>query len=480
MSENKKRIEKGDGKSERLRSTGEAGEPGQGTPSREGGRGDGEPREGQETGPTSPSIFSTGLAWVAEQARRHPERVFTTLAHHIDVEHLRRAHELTRKDGATGVDGVTAAEYEAKLDENLASLLARFKSGTYYAPPVRRVKIPKADGKTRLIGIPTFEDKVLQRAVAMVLEAVYEQDFFDVSYGFRPGRSAHHALQSVWRAAMKSGGGVVLDVDIRGFFDSLEHHHLRAILDLRIRDGVIRRTIDKWLKAGALDGSTLVHPERGTPQGGVISPILANIYLHHVLDRWFETEVKPRLRGNTTLVRYADDFVILCSDEHDAARIMAVLPKRFGKFGLELHPEKTKLVSFRPPMARDDDDNHTFDFLGFTHVWSRTKNGGFAVKRRTAKDRLRRAIRALHRCCRSMRHAPLKEQCESLGRRLRGHYGYYGLRGNYPSLRRVYTAVLLSWRQWLSHRSQNGYFSWNALKRLLARYPLPRPRITHS
>lgn len=483
VSESTKRTEKDDRKSERPRSTEDAREPSQGTSPREGRRGIEEPRGGKEAGQKSPSAFLTGLAWVAEQARRYPERAFTTLAHHVDMELLRQAYEQTRKDGAVGVDGVTAEEYEASLEANLASLLNRFKTGTYQAPPVRRVEIPKADGKTkRPIGIPTFEDKVLQRAVTMVLEAVYEQDFLAVSYGFRPGRSAHQALEQLWQETMRSRGGVVLDVDIKSFFDSLEHGHLRAILDLRIRDGVIRRAIDKWLKAGVSRGGRIERPSRGTPQGGVISPMLANIYLHHVLDQWFEEVVKPRLCGSAKLYRYADDFVVVCSSEHDADKIMAVLPKRFGRFGLTIHPEKTRKVSFRRPYDKGGGGNGpaTFDFLGFTHVWSRSRRGGFTVKRRTAKDRLKRAIQAFHVRCATNRHAKLQEQSVALGRMLRGHYAYYGIIGNYRCLQKLHEAVLRKWRQWLSRRSQNGHVSWMHMKRILERYPLPQPRMIHA
>ena len=259
------------------------------------------------TGTSSPKDISTKLQQIAELARRTPTAL-TTLAHHIDIEFLREAYRRTRKDGAAGVDGETAATYAKNLDENLRSLLDRLKSGTYRAPPVRRVHIPKGDGsKTRPIGIPTFEDKVLQRAVTMVLEEIYEQEFLDCSYGFRPARSAHHALQALWHGLMKMHGGWVLEIDIEAFFDTLVHEHLRTFLDRRVRDGVLRRTINKWLKAGVLEATELRYVEAGTPQGGVISPLLANVYLHEVLDTWFETELKPRLRGHAFLIRYADD-----------------------------------------------------------------------------------------------------------------------------------------------------------------------------
>jgi len=319
----------------------------------------------------SSGSVSTRLCRIAEVARKTPAMVITTLAHHIDTVWMYEAYRQTRKSGGVGVDKVSAEEYAADLESNLSSLLDRFKSGTYFAPPVRRVEIPKGDGsKTRPIGIPTFEDKVLQRAVLMVLEAVYEQDFCDFSYGFRPKRSAHQALDSLWNRLMEVHGGWVLEADISSFFDTLDHKILRSFLDQRVRDGVIRKMIDKWLKAGVLEDGQLRRTEGGTPQGGVISPLLANIYLHEVLDRWFVEQVLPRMRGPAHLIRYADDFVIVFADESDALRVMEVLPKRFGKYGLALHPEKTQLIDYRRPpgpgKGGGDGKPPTFDFLGFT------------------------------------------------------------------------------------------------------------------
>ncbi|WP_395857393.1 group II intron reverse transcriptase/maturase [Cystobacter fuscus] len=298
---------------------------------------------------------------------------FTTLAHHIDLEWLQEAYRRTRKDGAVGVDGQTAKQYAQALEANLQSLLNRAKSGDYRAPSVRRVHIPKGDGKsTRPLGIPTFEDKVLQRAVAMVLEAIYEQDFLPCSYGFRPGRSAHQALQRLWEVLTEMKGGWVLEVDIRKFFDTLDHGQLQQLIQRRVRDGVLLRLIGKWLKAGILEEGNVTYPDEGTPQGGVISPVLANIYLHEVLDVWFEQEVKPRMKGRAELVRYADDFVICFEREADARRVMEVLPKRMERYGLTLHPEKTRLLEFRPP--RPEDRGHggpeSFDLLGFRHYWA--------------------------------------------------------------------------------------------------------------
>jgi len=412
---------------------------------------------------------------------------FTTLAHHIDISLLHVAYGLTRKDGAPGIDGETAKSYEKNLEANLRSLLDRFKSGTYFAPPVKRVYIPKSDGSKnrRPIGIPTFEDKVLQRAVSMVLEAVYEQDFREVSYGFRPGRSAHQALDALWHGVMEMNG-VVLELDIQNFFGSLDHGHLRCILDQRIRDGVIRRMIDKWLKAGVLEDGAVHYPESGSPQGGVVSPNFSNIYLHEVLDAWFEDVVKPRLKGPAVLIRYADDAAIAFAYEEDAERVMEVLPKRFEKYGLTLHPQKTRLVPFRRPRPSGkgsptdrDDGAGTFDFLGFTHFWGKSRKGGWVVKRKTARSRLQRAVKAIHAWLSRNLHLPIEDQQAALKQKLRGHYGYYGIIGNARALGDFLHHVTRAWRSWLDRRSQRSRMTWPRFVRLLARYPLPPPRLVH-
>jgi RNA-directed DNA polymerase len=401
--------------------------------------------------------------------------VLTTLAHHIDLELLREAYRCTRKDGAVGVDHQTAEEYAANLEENLAALHERLKAGTYVAPPVKRVHIPKGDGgKTRPIGIPTFEDKVLQRAVAMVLEAVYEQDFLDCSFGFRPRRSAHQALDLLRERAM-AGGTVVLEVDIQAFFDSLDHGHLRRFLDGRVRDGVLRRVIDKWLKAGVLEEGSVSYPEAGTPQGGVISPLLANVYLHEVIDKWFANEVQPRLAGAAHLVRYADDFVIIFTREGDARRVMDVLPKRLARYGLTLHPTKTRLVKFRPPGPGRSDPG-TFDFLGFTHLWALSRTGRWAIKRKTARGRFNRALKRITEWCKLHRHASLREQHRHLCQAVRGHNGYFGITGNSRAIARFTYGVVLVWLKWLQRRSQRA-MTLERKAALLKRYPLPPPRI---
>ncbi len=427
---------------------------------------------------------STKLQRIAELARQAPTMAFTTLAYHIDTDWMKEAYRRTRKNGAPGVDGERATGYAANLEENLESLVGRAKSGAYRAPPVRRVHIPKDDGsQTRPIGIPTFEDKVLQRAVAMALEAVYEQDFLDCSFGFRPKRSAHDALRRIFEQTMAMGGGWVLEVDVRKFFDTMDHGYLRDLLRHRVRDGVLLRLIGKWLNAGVLEEGALSYPEAGSPQGGVISPVLANVYLHEVLDTWFAQQVEPRLKGRAFMVRYADDVVMVFSREDDARRVHEVLPKRFGKYGLTLHPEKTRLVDFRRPRlarsaGKEGQRAGTFDVLGFTHAWGRSRKGTWVVKRKTAKDRLARALTRVSEWCRDHRHSPIKEQWRELAQKVRGHYGYYGIIGNSWALQRFGSGVEHAWHQWLSRRSQRGSLNWTEMVRLLERYPLPRPHLS--
>jgi group II intron reverse transcriptase/maturase len=413
--------------------------------------------------------------------------VFTSLAHHMDMAFFREAYACTRKDGATGVDGTTAQEYAQDLEGNLASLRERLMAGSYRAPPVRGVEIPKGNGKMRLLGIPTFEDKVLQRAVAMVLGAIYEQDFKDCSYGFRPGRSTHMALDDLWKAIMGMGERCwVLEVDISKFFDTLDHGRLREILDLRVRDGVLRRAIDKWLKAGVLKEGSIHSRTEGTPQGGVISPLLANIYLHEVLDLWFERDVKPRMEGRVRLIRYADDFVILFTEEGDARRVMEVLPKRFDKYGLTLHPEKTCLVEFhRPAQTPDREDEPTakagtFDLLGFTHYWGRSRKGNWVVMRKTMRTRMARCLHAIEDWCRTNLHLPIAEQAEMLSKKLKGHYQYYGITGNFRSLATFLYWVTGLWHHWLNRRNRERAMTWARFYRVLERHPLTPPYIAHS
>jgi group II intron reverse transcriptase/maturase len=422
---------------------------------------------------------------IAQLAKQSPQMGFTSLAYHMDLDWLFEAYRRTRKDGVAGVDGQTSADYEENLEGNLQSLLERAKSGSYSAPPVRRVHIPKAGSpdQTRPIGIPTLEDKVLQRAVTMLLEPIYEQDFHPGSYGFRPGRGAHQALEQLWKNAMNTDGGWILEVDISKFFDTLDHTHLREFVGRRVRDGVLLRLIGKWLNAGVMEAGQVSYPEAGSPQGGVVSPLLANIYLHYVLDEWFEQEVQPRLKGRAYLIRYADDFVIGFTEETDARRVMEVLPKRFGKYGLKVHPEKTRLVRFNKPSDRDDGQSgqpENFDLLGFTHYWGRGRKGNPVVKRKTSSKRLSRALAAINEWCCGHRHKPLTEQQNTLGQKIRGHCAYYGITGNSQCLHEFRQQVMRLWHKWLNRRNNERSMTWAIFNRLLARYPLPQAAAIHS
>ena len=444
-----------------------------------------EPNEGTMSGRPSSGSVSTKLDRIARLAKQAPTMQITSLAHHIDLEWMREAYRRTRKDGATGIDGQTAKQYAENLDENLQSLLNRAKSGEYRAPAVKRVYIPKGDGKAmRPIGIPTFEDKVLQRAAAMALGTVYEQDFLDCSFGFRPGRSQHDAIDTLWLGLRSMGGGWVLEVDIKAFFDQMDHALLRETLRHRVLDGVLLRLIGKWLKAGVLEEGQVSYDETGTPQGGVISPLLSNVFLHEVVDVWFEEQVRPRLYGRGFMVRYADDFVMVFERKDDAERVLKVLPRRLEKYKLEMHPTKTRLVDFRSPARRrptkdgpDDRGPGSFNMLGFTHHWQKNRKGNWVVGRSTAKDRKSRAIKALGTWCREHRHDPVDSQCRQLCSKLRGHFQYYGVTYNYDSLSEVWHRTARIWQKWLNRRSQKRKLNWTKMTRLLKRYPLPQPRI---
>jgi RNA-directed DNA polymerase len=407
---------------------------------------------------------------------------FTPLAHLMDVDLLREADRRTRKDAAPGIDGVTAASYAEPLEANLTDLYERLRGGRDTASPVKRTWLDKEDGSQRPIGMPAVADKIVQRAVTMLLGAVYEQDFHDCSHGFREGHSPHQALHELREQCLEQNIGWIVDADVSGCFDSLDHGLLRDVIRKRVNDGGLLRLIGKWLNAGVLDGEDLTYPEKGTPQGGVLSPMLANIFLHEVLDAWVERDVRPRMRGRTFLSRFADDFVIGCEREDDARRVMAVLPKRFARFGLTIHPQKTRLVDFRKPARRGEAGigNGTCEFLGFTHYWMKSRRGYWVIKRRTASKRLRRTMRALWQWCRDQRHTPLTAQYRTLCQKLRGHYQYYGIRGNYPRLERLYEHAGHAWRYWLSRRSHQSAIPWERFDRLHVRFPRPAPRIVHA
>jgi RNA-directed DNA polymerase len=439
-------------------------------------------QEGTMADASTSGNVSPELLKVAERAKREPEARFNSLAHLIDVAALRRAYDRVRKDAAVGVDGMTKEQYGQDLEARLANLHERLKTKRYRHQPIRRVHIPKDNGKTRPIGISTIEDKIVQDSIREVLEAVYEQEFQDCSFGFRPGRRAHDALRVIDRAAIRGQANWILEADIVSFFDSVDRRQLMEMIDQRVPDGSLQQLIGKCLNVGVLDGVSLSSPGEGTTQGSILSPLLGNIYLHYVLDVWFEHEVRPRLHGEAVLVRYADDFVIGFERQDDAERMMAVLPKRMARFGLTLHPDKTRLLEFRRPPKNQSRGKGpgSFDFLGFTVQWRRSKTGSWSIAFTTRRDRLARAIKLVADWCRRHLHLPVKEQHVALVRRIQGHMNYFGVAGNIRSVQRLVFHAKRAWRKWLSRRSQRARISWARFSELEKRFPLPTPRVMVS
>jgi RNA-directed DNA polymerase len=423
--------------------------------------------------------MSPELQRVAERARREPDGQFHSLAHLLDEPALLRAYDRQRKDAAVGVDGITKEVYEQDLAARLRDLHERLKTKRYRHQPIRRVHIPKGDGRTRPLGISALEDKIVQDALREVLEAVYEQDFLDCSYGFRPGRSAHDAIRALHRAEEQGVLNWVLEADIVSFFDSLDRTRLREMLQKRVADGSVHRLVGKCLHVGVLDGAVFTTPDTGTAQGSVLSPLLGNLYLHYVLDEWFTREVQPRLRGRAVLVRYADDFVIGFERQDDAERVLAVLPQRMQRYGLALHPDKTRLLCFRQPPAAQQEGKGpaTFDFLGFTLYWRRTRQGRWRLACKTRRTRLGRAIQSVSAWCRDHRHEAVGVQYAALCSRLRGHIAYFGVNGNLRSVACLCHRAVHAWYKWLRRRSQRTRLNWARYLALLKDRPLPRPRI---
>jgi RNA-directed DNA polymerase len=428
---------------------------------------------------------STPLSRLTELAKEDQARRFYSIAHFLTPQALYEAFKGLRKNASAGVDELTYQEYQQELERNLQDLWERVKSGRYRALPLRRVYIPKEDGKSeRPISIPALEDKIVQAATVRMLNAIYEVDFLTCSYGSRPGRDAHQALDALHRILFCESITHVLELDIKSYFDSIVRKLLIGMIERRISDGSVLRLIGKWINVGVIDDGRLLETVNGVGQGQVISPLLANVYLHHVLDQWFEHEVKPRLKGKAFLVRYVDDAVICFQNAEDAQKVLQVLEKRFTNYGLTLHPEKTRLVEFgRSAMQkarRTGTKPATFDFLGFTHLFERSRRGTFRPGVRTMKKRLKRGLKKIAQWCQKHRHDPVGKQQAALNAKLRGHYQYYGRSSNFLGIQRFYRMVRKTWRKWLSRRTRGNTLSWDQYLYFLQRHPLLKPCITHS
>lgn len=428
---------------------------------------------------------SQALERVRRAARKDKKQRFTALLHHIyDIDRLREAFYALRKDAAPGVDGVTWDEYERDHEARLRDLSGRIKRGAFRAKPVLRAYVPKADGRQRPLGIPTLEDKIVQRATAEVLGAIYEVDFQGFSYGFRNERSPHLALDALTTGIMTKSVNWVLDADIRGFFDALDHEWLRKFLEHRIGDHRVIHLILKWLHAGVIEDGKRTRGERGTVQGGSISPLLGNLYLHHVLDLWIENWRRTRTKGDIVVVRFADDFVVGFEHRADAEQVHEELERRMASFGLELHPEKTRLIRFGRRARKDGTSDgptgppDTFTFLGFTHMCGRTRRGAFTVFRRTYRKTFQAKLREVAEWLRRHRHVAIAVQ----GRRLRavvmGHVRYFGVPMNSGAITRFRQAIGRLWKKHLERRSQRGRITWERMRRLIASW-LPPARICH-
>ena len=424
-----------------------------------------------------------GLDRVREVARKDTEARFTALLHHVDVDRLRAAYWAISPKAAPGVDGVRWADYGTDLEANLQDLCRRVHTGAYHPSPSRRAYIPKPDGRQRPLGIAALEDKIVQRAVVEVLAAVYEVDFCGFSYGFRPGRSQHDALDALAVGISKKKVKWVLDADISDFFGRLDHTRLEEFIGHRIADPRVLRLIAKWLRAGVIEDGEWSEAQEGSPQGASVSPLLANVYLHYVFDRWASQWRSRHARGDMVLVRYADDFVVGFEHRGDAKQFLHDLARRLGEFGLELHPDKTRLIEFgryavQNRAARGVGKPETFDFLGFTHICGVNKKGDFWLRRTTVKKRMRTKLKALKVEIRARRHLPVPEQGEWLGQVVRGHLAYYAVPGNTDAVRTFRDEVTKHWFKALRRRSQRTRLTWDRMHRLARRW-LPPARVQH-
>ena len=417
---------------------------------------------------------------IATLAEYHASEGLTSIHHYMDKWWMAEAYGQLKAGKAPGIDGVTKAEYGAGLSQRLEDLVSKVRSRKYKAPPVKRVQIPKGNGELRNLGLPTLEDKVLQRSFVMLVEPIFEREFYDCSYGFRPKRNAHQAVKALRRNVGVKGMHWVIDLDLRKYFDTIPHDRLREMFSRRIRDGVLNKLLLGWLKAGVLHEEKVMTSDAGTPQGGIVSPLLSNLYLHEALDDWFAKDVQPRMKGAAQMVRFADDAVLCFQREEDARRVLKVLGKRMAKYGLKLHPEKTKLVNFRPPDWGQGKGQGSFNFLGFCFYWTRSRKGRAVVKLKTARDRFTRTVKELGEWLRGNMHQPIAEQHSQLCAKLQGHFQYFGVTFNFKALMNMLTEVRGRWRKCLARRGGKAYWSWERFCSFLRTFPLPRAKIVHN
>lgn len=417
---------------------------------------------------------------IATLAEYHAKEGLSSIHHHMDKWWLAEAYRELEPNKAPGIDGVSKAEYGEGLSQRLEDLVNRVRSRDYRAPNIKRVLIPKGNGEFRPLGLLNMEDKVLQKGFVMLVEPVFEREFHDFSYGFRPGRSPHQALRALRRHVGEEGLHWVIDLDLRKYFDTIPHLRLRELFSRRIRDGVLNRLVLGWLKAGVLHEGKVTISEEGTPQGGIVSPLLSNLYLHEALDHWFVQEVQPRLKGAAQMVRFADDAVLCFAKKEDAEEVLKQLVERMTEFGLNLHPEKTKLVDFRPPSKGQSKGQGSFNFLGFCFYWAQTRGGRMVVKVKTARDRLKRKIKETGEWLKENRHEPVAQQHAQLSAKIRGHIQYYGVSFNSEALGKFVWEVTRRWKKWLARRGGKTYWNWERMKSFLVTFPLPTPRIIHQ